>query len=596
MSFSLSGTVITQSGTNTSLAGIEALAGVTRSTDDGKSFYVVSDREIRVTGTLTLDPEVESALFINENNNITFDVRGTCNFGKEIDVGALVNRFSSGTLLMFSNPNNNSYQEDESDLYISSGGTLNWYGGTVFTKRNFAIYGTLKTFSKNCEFINQHTAESQIRMRSTSSQVNGLVTRGCFLTLIANPAKWEGWVPYDCPNQALSFSNSTPDREFFIIKGFDPSGLVGQQVAFWSDVWGRLVNNALGTAVVAGANDNSGDSNTGLYEIRQEVNLEYKNLAGLDIEAEYWMTDFNNGNRVGTQINSNPSTIANRVYSGTATNGVATIASDGGVLTGTIWRDIGDGSRFANVIYDYRCQANNNNDVFTFYAIKYGYLIDQASVALKGTVPSELSRVMFLDTTIYELDKSVVDAYTTIDNAREFNDAGFAFLEDNTANYRDRIVSRAGTEIDAGSNNIIIDATASIAFSYDGSTITIKTSNFAGDLLTTGTITFANGATISGTYTDVNGTVLPPVVLSVTGLLAGSIVSIFDNETVDYENYNSLLATTVNSGTTFSYPHGGIANEVIVQVIKTGYGERTEAVILSGVNQAINIKQTIDTN
>ena len=55
------------------------------------------------------------------------------------------------------------------------------------------------------------------------------------------------------------------------------------------------------------------------------------------------------------------------------------------------------------------------------------------------------------------------------------------------------------------SYNIIIDATASVPFAFDGTTITIKANNFTGNITTTGTVTLSNGATITGGIIDANG-------------------------------------------------------------------------------------------
>ena len=566
MSFSLSGSVITQTGTDADLSGIEALSGVSRVSAGGRSFYTLDNRTIRVSGTLTIDPELESMIFINYADTLAFDVRsgGVCNFGREIDVGAAVNRFSSGTIALFTRSSDSTYLETSSDLYISSGGTLNWYGGTIISRRIFAIYGTLNTFSQNCEYINQYTAETQIRQRSTTANVQGLITRGCFLTLIANPVAWDGWKPFDTPNHCVGASSSTPDQTWLTLAGFDSSGVAGQQLAFWYYVWIRLINNAIGMSLVAGGNNDSG-FNTGIYEIRQEVAITTKNLAGTNLNAKYYTKDFNNGNRVGTQINNNPTTIPDRIYSGTATNGVATIDADGGVLIGVIWRDVEIGTRFQNIEYDYRCQANNDSDVFTFLFCEYNYLLQQGDYVMKSTTPINVNRVFFLDRSLTEATKATVDAYATIDNANQFYDRAKSFLFDNFAGEDETIVARSGILIDAGSNNIVIDATAGSAFAYDGSTITIKASNFVGDLLTTGLITFSNGATISGTYTDTNGTVAPSAQLTVSINQTGCDVVILEAGTDTV-----LSSVDAQAGNDFVYNFTGTF-DVDVGVIKPGF-------------------------
>ena len=198
---------------------------------------------------------------------------------------------------------------------------------------------------------------------------------------------------------------------------------------------------------------------------------------------------------------------------------------------------------------------------------------------------------MFLDTTITQQDKSIVDAYTRIDNSREFCDAAFAFLEDNITSYQERLVNRAGTEIDAGSNNIILDATANNAIAFDGSTITIHSDNFTGDLLTTGLITFVNGATISGSYTDQNGTVAPPVQFIVTVNQNGCDVVILEAGT------DTVLASADSlSGNSFAWTYSG-SQSVDVGVIKQGFiVNYTYNFNLTGENTTLPIKLITDRN
>lgn len=68
------------------------------------------------------------------------------------------------------------------------------------------------------------------------------------------------------------------------------------------------------------------------------------------------------------------------------------------------------------------------------------------------------------------------------------------------------IVNRSGNVINAGSYNVVIDATAATAFAFDGTTITVKATQFVGNIITTATITQSNGATIYGGYQDSTGT------------------------------------------------------------------------------------------
>ena len=103
---------------------------------------------------------------------------------------------------------------------------------------------------------------------------------------------------------------------------------------------------------------------------------------------------------------------------------------------------------------------------------------------LKELVSCLLTGFLFDDLTISESDKSLVDAYTDIESPEKFYDKAKAYLTDNYEGEGTTIVSRAGNEIDLGSYNLVIDSSASSAFAFDGTTITIKASTFVGNLTT----------------------------------------------------------------------------------------------------------------
>lgn len=156
--------------------------------------------------------------------------------------------------------------------------------------------------------------------------------------------------------------------------------------------------------------------------------------------------------------------------------------------------------------------------------------------------------VLVDDSAITESNKAIVDAYTEIENSAKFYDRAKSYLTDNYAGEGATIVARSGNEIDLGSYNLVIDATASSAFALSGSTITIKATTFTGDLTTTGTITLSNGAIILGTYTDANGTniILP---WSVTEAEATATLQLY-NVTKDAEVVNQVVPGTANTRVT----------------------------------------------
>lgn len=78
MAFSLSGTTITQTGFDASLAGLSGISGVTVSGEaNGKFRYLLTGRQLIVSGSLIVDPEVETLEFDSTSAvpNLTYNGR-----------------------------------------------------------------------------------------------------------------------------------------------------------------------------------------------------------------------------------------------------------------------------------------------------------------------------------------------------------------------------------------------------------------------------------------------------------------------------------------------------------------------------------------
>ena len=154
--------------------------------------------------------------------------------------------------------------------------------------------------------------------------------------------------------------------------------------------------------------------------------------------------------------------------------------------------------------------------------------------------PTEELVLMADDSAITETNKGTVDAYTELESPEKFYDRAKSYLYDNYVGETATIVSRSGNTINAGSYNITVDASAASVFAFDGTTITIKATQFVGNITSSGTFTLLNGAEILGTYGST--TVLP---WSVTNVEAGSTIQIYNvTQSIEIENY-----VTAGSGT-----------------------------------------------
>ena len=140
---------------------------------------------------------------------------------------------------------------------------------------------------------------------------------------------------------------------------------------------------------------------------------------------------------------------------------------------------------------------------------KYGYLPTAKTFdvveSLTGSAIDDGDVLMLENSSITGPSKAAVDAYISIDNANQFFDAYCSWLEDNYTAQGSLAIERAIDQINLNALNLDIDAAAAKTFDFDGSKITIKSSNYVGLLTTTGTVTLLNGAVQSGGIIDSNG-------------------------------------------------------------------------------------------
>ena len=198
---------------------------------------------------------------------------------------------------------------------------------------------------------------------------------------------------------------------------------------------------------------------------------------------------------------------------------------------------------------------------YSLRQVSYGKQFTTSVISVEDTY--EPATVLLDDLSITESDKAIVDAYTELETPEKLYDRAVAWIIDNITDETGFLVARSGVEIDAGSYNVVIDATASPAIDVSGNTITIHADTFTGDMVTTGVITLANGAVFNGTRTDANGTIAPPTGLTVTATESSSTIVIYQAGT------QTVLANTVGTSTTYSSTSPVAAVDYVV--LKAGF-------------------------
>lgn len=145
-------------------------------------------------------------------------------------------------------------------------------------------------------------------------------------------------------------------------------------------------------------------------------------------------------------------------------------------------------------------------------------------------------------------------------------------------------VTGSGT-INLSADNVTFDPLASIHVQYTG----------------TGTLnwTNTNGANASIGSTPGGGTInfINPATLTINGCINGSEVRIYDNETTTNNSWDTELDGVESiSGTVFSFDHDGSANDIVIQMLATGYEETIQPFTLNAADQSVTLLPVVEAN
>lgn len=553
MAFSLSGSTITQSGTDASLAGLAAIAGVTTVAQATHTTYNIGNLQLLVTGTLTIDPEIET-LYCGYVSATTRMVRvtGTLNIGKAITENGFT-RYSEGLAI---------YLDDTVDTFVQPGyieftntSTFNWNGGIISQQFGASGFygGVVRVNSANAKWIYRgRSPNNQLRQETNDLIASAFTFIGGDMVIVGTSMQLNGYNPIHCTG-ALAHSSATPNVEY-ILRDY-AGGDKGNQkdVKCWAGNRTILYNSATGTDLKVGSHQPNATA-FGTVRVYSEVDIVATQFgSGAIAGAKLWFQDYNNGNR-RLYDQEAPNIDLRNTITYTATSDGSGVFATQLVLTGAVLADLSygaatDATNTGMYAWDYRSKNGNTTDLFDIALASYNHALLQLNdVPLKGAGGVSQSAVFFVDQSLTQATKATVDAYTTLETSAKLYDRAKSWLVENYTGQAATLVSRSGNLINAGSYNVTIDATAAQAFALSGNTITIKASTYTGDMTTTGIITLANGAVFIGTRTDANGTVAPPKTVSITGITAGSRLQIY-NVTTAAEVVNTVVAGTSYTAT-----------------------------------------------
>lgn len=556
-------TTVRQTGTIDDLADYLALSssdGFSYASTDGDVASVISEyrvvgnqgNKIIIEGTqtinaktdlLVMDDYVGAESAIDGATNVYMEITGRLNlhdFHTDADGNTVYNLRTA--LKILQQQQNTWGGTSSANNMVINDGVLNITGATLETDGRIMVAGSNAAFQlDNGKIIWQQpfsgsTGGIWFRQENPTSQSNG----GTYIrngTMVGAPLQTyggaieiDGITFIDAPFcfqfgqyspavfEARSVSSIGNDAD---IPFYSNGVTAGRQV--------NLINTDLGTDLKVKGQRPNDPLNYGTIIVFQEFKIITKDLSGNPIAgSSFIIKSTDNGNRKSDNRSGVTSydfaqdfvnvgvTDANGEYEGLYNR---TAADNNALVVGEyvkIASDSSDGGEVNTGENQPRRRGKVDSDVFDVHFFAYGYLPATQATTFRSLDVLDVERVMFVDNSISQTDKSIVDAYTEIETLDQLYDRSASWKVDNVSeehpSINTQLVEITGTTLDFGDQNLTIDANAASAFTVDTSmnTITIKASNLSGSnkfssIRTTGNITLSNGAAIEFGYEDSSG-------------------------------------------------------------------------------------------
>ena len=549
--FTLGGTTITQTGTDANLSGLSGIAGVTTIIDGAPSktytTYSIGDLRLVINWTLNHDPAAEKLIIGDGVTWASLLVNGTYNYGTET-IFSWYTHYSTELWLVITKLANSNF--DQPVLDINPSGTFNWNGWIINT--GWTVYfrsGASVVINDAVINIQNPWWWQLIRSFTSDLTVNGLRKIWGWTILYQSPVLFNWYEPIhsDLSPQAagrndyalLLYWPPTGTSAIISVRDFAWFGNPNE-IGFIDNSKWKFINPLNGSDTTFAWWLGTGNRSDTYIEITKELEFNFSDSNWVWVDAKIYISDDNSGNRLNQNGENH---IVDKIYNITTAWSTASFEVINGIV------NVLNGVNHTQV--DKRF---TDNSLTSFFGA-YNYQLSQTNIKLLGNGNSVTNWTLFDDPSISQPTKSIVDGYTTIDSSAEFYDRAKAYLFDNYAGETQTIVTKNGINIDVGSYNVVVDATAGSAFAFNGFTVTIRSSDFIWDITTSGTVTLSNGAIVNGIISDVNGTTST---LELTGIPAGSSVFVMDDAGVEHiysTNQSWTFSTNIPASATGNWTY-----------------------------------------
>jgi hypothetical protein len=414
MSFSLSGSTITQSGTDTSLAGLNGIAGVTTTTIGYFTRYDIGSLTLSVTGTLSwntgstlhqlrLSPAnatTRNSIIVQSGGSITIGVDQNINLHRKFGFAAISQDAAFGTdsasAVGDTNPTfagPNPFTNVYALVYVRTGGTFLCYGQNIETIWGWDIAPsstvTFKDSYLQCDTIYAFTTGlSLINTQCSFVQVDG--SSGFFPLL-----------------RSYTIQNLTQVRpfRFFSVSSASPANLA-VSISGVPDLPNTV--NLIGI----GRTPSTDLAIVSFYNLARGTDyaFDYTSFAPRYYRARlYQQVAFTVSNSAGSAIQSASVRVLGK--SGSTWSGTTNVS---GQLTLDVELAQVDRSNNTGTV-TYYSKNNNNTDVFGFEIKSYLHLFSSPpDQVLKNIAVTNIPWTLFDDTGVTQTNTTTVGAYAGI--------------------------------------------------------------------------------------------------------------------------------------------------------------------------------------
>jgi hypothetical protein len=557
--------VITQTGTDTSLAGLTSVPGVTVSTN----LWTITSATLVINGSLTINRLINRLRFLNPANlvtsaatppTLTVGATGTFNNSVTQSLNGYTYR-SSNYSIMFDRAVPSSVVANFGNLIGTVLGSTSIFEGNI-EFANPTSGATTSVLTCNFEgtttlqygaLLNSSAIGSNILFFVTNASsnltINNYTSVGISLRVANNALNINNYAAIAGPN-AININTPSPinNAQYVGLQSLGSNASI--RTAATSLKYFQLINYS-DTAEVPGASLASTTGSQVLFV--NQLSLSASGSAGAVQDAKFWARDSNNGSRsptnYGAGLGYEIATTGNLTY--TATTDSSGIAPTLNIISVIYWQNTA-----STFVRDYRGNDSATSQNLNIYQCAYNYVLSNSLTNLYplvngvygGATARSQGFVLLTDQSITQTTMATVAAYTVLDTAQQLYDYAKYYLYTNFAGETATYVTRSGNTIDAGSYNVIIDATATTPFVFAGSTITVDSTNFTGSLTTSGAVTLANGALFSNNTVNANVSQATPTDL--TGVTINGNLTYNTNSPITITLTNCAISGTVsNSGT-----------------------------------------------